>query len=100
MRVSVSRFDDLLSIAELGSKIHLVVAVFGSLGKQGAKCTKELRKQVVAIVHPQRQAPVQVSGSGVWRAEQDTLVASQKIARFGNSSGYVKGFESPLGRHR
>ena len=78
MRVSVPGFDDLLGIGELGSKIHLVVAVFGSLGKQGAKCTEELRKQVVAIMHPQSQASVQISGSGMRRAEQDTLVAAQQ----------------------
>jgi hypothetical protein len=76
------------------------VAVLGSLREQGAKCTEELREQIVAILHAQREASVEVSGRGVGRTEQDPLIPAQKIPRFGNARGNIESFESALGRKR
>ncbi len=76
------------------------MAVLGSLREQRAKRTKELRQQIVAILHAQRETPVEVSGRGVGRTEQDSLVAAQKIPRFGNARGNIESFESALGRKR
>ena len=59
---------------------------------------KELRQQVMAIVHAQGQASVEVASRRVKRAEQGSLVAPQQIAALPDSASDVDRFETPLRR--
>src|SRR5438309_8712114 len=62
VRIAVARLNNFLCVAQLRSKIDLIVPVLGSFGKQRAECMKELRQQVVAVVHAQRKASIEISG--------------------------------------
>src|SRR5207245_1788694 len=69
MRIAITRFDDLLRVRQLRSKIDLIMPVFGTFRKQPAESMKELRQQVVAMVHPQSQTSIEITGCRVKRTE-------------------------------
>src|SRR5262249_41712442 len=97
VRISIAWFDDFLGFAQLGSKIDPVVTVLGAFGKQRAKRMKKARQQVVAVVHPQRQASVQIAGRCMKRTEKRALMPLQQIARLGYARGDIDRLESPPG---
>ena len=61
---------------------------------------KELRQQVVTVVHAQREASIEIPGSRVQGTEKSTLMLEQEIARPRDSRSKVDRLESPLGFER
>ena len=99
MGVSIARFDDFLSVCQLGAKIHLIVAVCGAFRKQCAKRAKELREQVIAVVHPHCEAAIEIAGRRVWGNKKHPLVAPEKVTGLSDSGGHVERLETALRGH-
>ena len=80
VRIGVLRLDDLLLVGQLRSQFHAVVVIFATLREERVKRPEKLRKQVWPVVHPRREALIEIAGGGVERAVQRPAMAVENVA--------------------
>ena len=100
MRIAVAGLDNLLRVRQFGPQVHLVVTVCSPFREQGTERTKELRQQVVAVMHPQGKTSVEIARRGMWRTEKGPLIPAQDVTRFVDPRGNVKSLKAALWRQR
>ena len=80
VRVTVARLDLLLLRRQLAPKLHLVVVVRGVRGKEGVEGVEELREPPVVVMHPGREALVEIARGRVKGAVERLAVTPQQVA--------------------